>query len=139
MFTSYGILGIGGGAAILIGSRFVDRLDPAWWFDRDFGISIWTIVPTLLVIIGFFLFVAFVVLKAMRRRPMTGVEGLVGAAGEVTVAIGRRGGKIFVHGEYWFAECDFDLPEGTKVTVVKVNGMTLAVVPFESSGSPTHE
>lgn len=138
--TSYGILGIGGGAAVLIGSLLlVDRLDPAWWFDKDFGISIRTIVPTLLVIIAFFLFVAFVVLKAMRRRPMTGAEGLVGTEGEVTAAIGRRGGKIFVHGEYWFAESASDLPEGAKVTVVKVHGMTLAVVPLESSGAATQE
>ena len=126
--TSYGILGIGGGVAIIIGSLLlVDRLDPAWWFDRDFGISIWTIVPTLVVIIGFFFFVAFVVLKAMRRRSITGIEGLIGEVCEVTTAIGRQGGKVHVHGEYWFAECAEDVAAGEKVKVVAVKGMVITV------------
>jgi membrane-bound serine protease (ClpP class) len=126
--TSYGVLGIGGVVAILIGSLLlVDRLDPAFWFDKDYGISVWTIVPTLLVIVGFFLFLAFVVVKAMRRRSITGKEGLVGAAAEVTTAIGRQGGKVFVHGEYWFAEAEADIPAGSKVKVLEVNGMVVKV------------
>jgi membrane-bound serine protease (ClpP class) len=62
-------------------------------------------------------------------KPTTGAEGLVGQVCEVTQTVSRSGGKVFVHGEYWFARSYRELPVGTKVEIERVEGLTLFVVP----------
>jgi membrane-bound serine protease (ClpP class) len=127
--TSFGIPGIGGGVSILIGSLLlVDTLDPAFLFDKEYGISMWTIIPSIVMIAAFFVFVSMVVMKAYRRRSITGVEGMVDEECVVTEAIPQGGsGKVFLHGEYWFAESDLPLQVGARARVVKVGGMTVRV------------
>jgi membrane-bound serine protease (ClpP class) len=126
--TSHGILGIGGGVAVLIGSLLlVDRMNPSYIFDKEYGISMWTIIPTILILTAFFVFVGYVVLRSQRRKSISGQEGLLGEIGDVTMPIGMNSGKVFIHGEYWFAEADEEIPVGVKIRVIEVKGMTLKV------------
>jgi len=126
--TSYMILGIGGAVSLLIGSLLlIDVMDPNFLFDKEYGVSGWTIAPTVLVIIGFFAFIAYVVLKSQRARSVTGSEGMVGVVCTVTAGIGKDGGKVFYGGEYWFAESDEPIESGSKVVIVEVRGMVLKV------------
>ncbi len=115
--TSYGILGIGGVISMLLGS-FMLIDSPAPYLQ----ISLYVIITTVIVAAAFFLFVMGFVIRAHRRKVTTGMEGIVGAEGEV-----RQGGLVFVEGELWRADCDEQLEPGDRVLVVKVHGMRLHV------------
>ena len=40
-------------------------------------------------------------------------------------------GKVFVHGEYWDAVSSASVPEGSRVRVTAVDGLTLRVEPLK--------
>jgi membrane protein implicated in regulation of membrane protease activity len=56
----------------------------------------------------------------------TGVEQLVGSVGEVVEPL-MPVGRIRVLGELWEARAPTELPRGTPVRVLKVDGLTLEV------------
>jgi membrane-bound serine protease (ClpP class) len=60
------------------------------------------------------------------QRVQTGVENLVGSVGEVVEPL-MPSGQIRVLGELWQARAEVELPRGTPVRVVKVEGLTLEV------------
>lgn len=64
--------------------------------------------------------------KAMRRPVTTGVEGMMGAVGQV-IHNGKRTHKVFVKGEIWDAICDEALSVGESVEVIGLKRMELAV------------
>ena len=61
----------------------------------------------------------------------SGAPGLLGEEGEVREAIGPDGGRVLVHGELWSAHAPAPIPEGARVRVVGVRGLTVEVVPVE--------
>jgi membrane-bound serine protease (ClpP class) len=63
-----------------------------------------------------------------RRRPVVGVEALVGARATVVTAC-RPQGHVRVAGELWQARCDAGADPGDAVRVVSVNGLELVVAP----------
>jgi len=71
-------------------------------------------------------FLALVVYRAMKQKPTTGQEGMIGEQGVVISTIEKEG-KVFVHGEIWQAESDEILHKGEKVIVQKVVGLKLRV------------
>ena len=71
--------------------------------------------------------------RRMRRvKVTTGVDNLIGSIGEVTAALAPIG-QIHVLGEIWQARASADVPPGTSVRVVAVNGLVLDVEPVEPS------
>jgi len=71
------------------------------------------------------------ILRALRARPRTGREALVGDVGVVRSSAGPRA-QVFVHGSLWRAEPspvhdDDELHDGDRVVVERVNGLTLRV------------
>jgi membrane-bound serine protease (ClpP class) len=66
------------------------------------------------------------VVRSHRRKAITGEEGLLGEKGEVR-SVTKKGVKVFVHGEYWDAECEDEVVEGDEIQVEKVDGMKLTV------------
>ena len=71
--------------------------------------------------------------RRMRRvKVATGVENLIGAAGEVTTPLAPVG-QIRVLGELWQARASSNIPPGTSVRVVAMNGLILDVEPVEPS------
>ncbi len=120
---SFGILGIGGIIALTLGSLLLfDYRTSDLILDRKI---VYTVVVTLS---AFILVVSYLVVKAHRRKPTLGVEGLVGETAEVRVRLSPAG-KVFVHGEYWYAEGEGDgeFEVGEKVTVAGFEGMCLKV------------
>jgi len=84
------------------------------------------LLPTIILISGFFVAIASLVFRAQLSKPTTGSMGLVGEIGIVKKAL-KPEGKVFVHGELWNARAKEPLDENVKVRVVKVVNLILEV------------
>ncbi|HEX16431.1 MAG TPA: nodulation protein NfeD [Deltaproteobacteria bacterium] len=127
--TSYGLLSIGGVLSILLGSLMLIE-SPAQYLR----LSLSFVLPVVIVTAGFFLFALTMVIRAHRRRPTTGREGLVGRRGEARTALAPEG-LVEVFGELWRAEAtDGEIPAGEAVEVVGVEGMKLKVKKAKKEG-----
>jgi membrane-bound serine protease (ClpP class) len=81
--------------------------------------------------IGAFAVVSRKVLAAHREAPQTGREELIGAEGEVRVAL-EPVGQVFVDGALWRArpgDGQSPIATGTRVRIESVDGLTLIVRP----------
>ena len=76
---------------------------------------------------GIFLFLAYKVYHAMKRKTETGQEGLAGKIGVAKTEITNTAGRVFVHGEWWNAVSDEDIPEGSKVKIESIKNFILKV------------
>ena len=98
----------------------------------DFKLSWRVLLPTLILVSGFFVFVAGLVFRVQISKPRTGSQGLVGEIGLVKKALEPEG-KVFVHGELWNARSEQTIAEGKKVRVINVMNLMLEV---ESADEP---
>jgi membrane-bound serine protease (ClpP class) len=131
--TSYGLLTVGGIAAMTLGSiMLLERAGPL------FKISLAVIIPAVLCTLGFFAFAVSKGILAQKRHAVTGSEGLVGEVGVVHKDLSPSG-KVFLHGEYWNATSRTPIPKGGRVKVVRVQGMMLIVdrADDDASGAST--
>jgi len=119
--ASAGLLTAGGIVAMLIGSIML--IDSPLPFMK---ISLKVIVPSVIFTALFFLFAVGLGLRAQRRKVSTGTAGLTGEIGVARTAIHDEG-SVFVHGEYWNAYSAEEIPSGSSVVVVAVEGMRLKV------------
>ncbi len=115
--TSYGILSIGGLISLILGSIML---------FEDVGVSLKLMLPTILLVGGFFVVVAGLAFRAYRAKPRSGANGLLGEVGVVKELIDPEG-LVFVHGEYWRAEAKEKLEPGEKVKVEGLHGLVLRV------------
>jgi membrane-bound serine protease (ClpP class) len=93
--------------------------------------SPWNLVGFLVALVLFALEVAYWQRRVRGRKVQTGVENLVGSVGEVTEPLAPIG-QVRVLGELWQARAPSEVPRGTPVRVVKVEGLTLGVEPVEN-------
>jgi membrane-bound serine protease (ClpP class) len=124
--VSYGLLTLGGVVCLVFGSAFlVDGPVP------ELRIPYTVILPmslTMALLVGV---AVFMTRQAMRTKVRTGVEGLVGESGVVSEALAPEG-KIQAHGEIWNSvSLAGDLAVGTRVSIVRVDEMTLFVEPLK--------
>ena len=122
--TSYGLLAIGGVVAMLLGSMMLIKTDVEF-----LQISWSVILPVVALTAAFSLFMVGMGVRAMRRRPATGREEMVGLVGIVQTALTPHG-QLAVHGELWEAISDRPLQPGDKAEVVRVEGLRLYVKPL---------
>ena len=115
--TSYGVLSIGGLVSLTLGSIML---------FEDAKVSLKLVMPTIVLMGGFFVVVSTLAFKAYRSRPRTGLEGLIGEVGLVKERIDREG-LIFVHGEYWRATSREKIEPEEKVEVEAADGLVLKV------------
>jgi membrane-bound serine protease (ClpP class) len=129
--TSHGVLAVGGIVALALGSLMLYDAP-----EVGFRVSWRVLVPTVAVTAGFFLFALTLGVSALRRRPLLDGAGLVGRA---AVARGplMPEGTVAVAGELWRAVADRPLPDGVRVRVVDVQGLTLRVVAEDAPGGGT--
>ncbi|MCH8091606.1 MAG: nodulation protein NfeD [Proteobacteria bacterium] len=120
---SFGILGIGGVIAFVIGSVFlIDTEVP------DYSIS-WPLIAVAAATSGaFFMFVVAMALKARKRPVVSGREELLGSTGRVIDWTDRKG-TIRVHGEAWQASAAAGFEPGARVHIAGIEGLTLLVEP----------
>ena len=111
---SFGILGVGGVIAMVIGSlMLIDSPVP------ELQPSLHLIIPLAVGLSLIFLFLLFLVVRAHSKKAYTGKEGLVGESGTAQTDIAPEG-KVFVHGELWNAEAAEPIARGSKVRVTRV-------------------
>jgi membrane-bound serine protease (ClpP class) len=123
--TSYGMLSIAGIITLVLGSLMLYKKG-----SPGMSVSWQVLLPTIMLISGFFVFVAGLVFKSQRSKSKIGAEGLVGEIGVVKKKISPEG-KVFVHGELWNAVSDVPIHLGTKVQVVNVENLVIKVKPAE--------
>jgi len=115
--TSYGVLSIGGLVSLTLGSIML---------FEDVKVSLKLLMPTIVLMGGFFVVVSTLAFKAYRSRSRSGLEGLIGEVGLVKERIDREG-LIFVHGEYWRATSREKIEPEEKVEVEAADGLVLKV------------
>ncbi len=120
--TSFGALTIGGVISMTLGSIMLFR-SPGPFLK----LSLYTILPAVLVTALFFTVVIGLAYKAYRRRPSTGSEGLLGLEGTATTGVTAKEGMVKVHGELWRATSDEPIEKGQKIRVEAVDGLKLKV------------
>jgi membrane-bound serine protease (ClpP class) len=120
--TSYGALTIGGIIAMVLGSLML--FEDAGPFVK---LSIYTILPAVVVTALFFTVVIGLAWKAFRSKPTTGREGLVGLEGTAATEVTPAGGTVKVHGEIWSAVSEEPIQPDEKVVVESVEGLKLKV------------
>ncbi len=125
--SSYGLLSVAGFVSLLLGSLMLFK-----GTGPDTKLSLSVLLPTLILISGFFAFVAGLVFRAQISKPRTGTKGLVGEIGIVKKALTPEG-KVFVHGELWNARARKEIGENVKVRVVNVENLMLEVEPQEET------
>ncbi len=101
-------------------------------FQSDSGLELLTLSWQVIVVVVvmttlFFVFAIGMGIRAQRKKPTTGVQGIVGEQGVAITAL-DPGGEVRVHGEIWNAVALHPpLPAGSRVTVVAVDNLTLTV------------
>lgn len=125
---SFGVVGIGGLVSFVIGSLLLfDTPEGALQVDRGLIAGAGLALATVSFGIG------WLIVRAQRRRPAVGAEGMIGEVGQVRrVDASGRHAKVFVHGEYWDADVDGAVAEGDAVEVTAVDGLRVRVRPHGS-------
>lgn len=119
-----GPLTIGGIVSMLIGSAILFDASAAPYLRVPWGV----IIPVVSFIGAFFLFIAWMTVKAMKKKPTTGKKGLIGetATAKSNFSSGKVG-SVFVHGEFWDAVSEDDIVKDEEVTIISLEGLKLFV------------
>ncbi|HEV09086.1 MAG TPA: nodulation protein NfeD [Sulfurihydrogenibium azorense] len=120
---TFGGLALAGALSIFLGSLILLPSDSPFG-DLSFGI----ILLVVLFSSGFFLTVSYLSLKVHKQKPKTGVEAMIGDTAEAITDIDKKGGKVMYYGEIWNAYSEHKIKAGSKVKIVKVEGLKLKVV-----------
>lgn len=124
---SFGMLGIGGVIAFVIGSIILMDTDAP-----GFGIDISVIATFAVTSVIFLVFVVGMAMKARRRPVVSGMEELLGSEALVIEDFEQKG-RVNIHSENWNALCDTPLRKGQFVKVIGIDGLTLQVEALDIS------
>ena len=119
---SYGLLTIGGIVSLVLGSIMLFKSPLPFLRVSWKVIAVATLTTAL-----FFLFAVGMGIRAQRRKPTTGREGLVGEQGEAIEHFRKGVGQVLVHGEIWKATSKDTIRKGDIIKVVGVDGLHIRV------------
>lgn len=129
---SYGLLTIGGIVSMVLGATML--------FDApipEMKITFKVIGLMAALVAATMTFLLMLVISLHRKKPVTGLQGLLQEIGTAQTDIDPAG-QVFVHGEIWEAVSPLRINKGEKVKILSVNGLTLRVEKLpvqENSGS----
>jgi membrane-bound serine protease (ClpP class) len=127
--SSFGILGLGGLIAFVVGSIFlIDSQSPNYQIAWEI-ITLMTVVSAL-----FFLCLINLAVKSQRKKVVTGNTAFIGTEG-VVIAVSNEELVVRVLGELWKAKTESSLGNneikvGDSVRVDKIEGLLLTVSPL---------
>lgn len=116
-------------AALIVGSvfLFVDA-------EGKPAVNIWLALVTSLIAIGLLWFIGIKGIEAIGRRPDFDLERLNEVVGEAKTDVFREG-SVYIGGEEWSAWSQKEIPAGSRVRVVKREGLILQVEQVKEEGS----
>ncbi len=119
--VSYGMLSIGGVVSLFLGSMMLFETGEPYLKLSMSLVLAFTLTTALFIVVGLTL-----VIRSHRKKPTTGIEGMVGERGIASTDI-HITGKVKVHGEIWSASSSEPLKAGDPVIVLGVERMILKV------------
>ena len=84
------------------------------------------IIAATVITTAFFAFGVSMVVRAQKKRPLTGQEGMIGEFGEAISDISPVG-QVMVQGEIWKAKSRDAIQKGEEIKVVAIEGLKLFV------------
>ena len=122
--VSHGALSIGGIISLFLGSMMLIDTESVL---ESLEISMELIILIVVLTASFFLFAISLGIKAQRRKPATGPEGIIGEIGRTLTKLSPSG-EITVHGEFWKAESlEGEIKKGESVEVIDISNLKLKV------------
>ena len=126
---SFGILGIGGVAAVVFGSIIL----------MDTDVPGMAVNPGLVAAMGLasalaFFAVIYLAARSHRNPRVSGTEALVGREAESIADFADGDGRVHIEGEDWTARSDEPIGRDDRVEVLAVEGLTLKVRPLRDKG-----
>lgn len=126
--TSYGLLTAGGIVSLVLGSLMLFE-SPLPFLRVSWEVIAAATITTAL----FFLIAIGFAIRAQRRKPATGREGLVGEIGEAADTFKKGRGQVMVHGEFWQAVSSDSIKAGDAIRVTGVDGLKIEVEKVEKT------
>jgi membrane-bound serine protease (ClpP class) len=121
---SHGILTAGGVISLVMGSLMLINNDSS----LDAANISWEVIALVTILtLLFFSFAIGLGIKAQRRKPVTGPQGIINEIGEAVTEV-DNGGMVKVHGELWKAESiEGNIPVGAKIVVTGISNLKLTI------------
>lgn len=119
--TSHGVLAAGGIVAMVLGALILVR--SPWPAAR---IHLATALSVALPLAGITIILLRFAIAAKRRKAVTGEAGMIGLVGVAHTDLDPAG-KVMVRGELWEARAAERIPQGGRVRVREIEGLTLVV------------
>jgi membrane-bound serine protease (ClpP class) len=127
MVPSFGVLGIGGIVALVVGAVMITTELPG--VRVHYGVIAATAVAMAAIVLG----LGRLAMHAHRLAPATGLTALIGEHGRaLTDMPAREAGQVGVHGEIWRAISERPIVRGGPIRVTGVEGLTLSVEPVDT-------
>lgn len=127
MNSTHGTLALGGVISLILGSFL---LFPSRSHGAEWAASWFLIAFMILITVAFFALVVQAVIKALKKKSVSGVESIVGLNGVAKTHI-RETGVVNVGGEEWQAYSDEAIKERDVIQVLAVEGLKLKVKKVE--------
>ena len=122
---SFGVLGIGGFIAFIMGSIILFDIE-----GSNVSISLPLIVSVAVLTAGFFLVAMRLIINSQRKPVVSGAEQMLGSVGDALEDFDGTG-HIHIHGETWQAESSVPVMQGDKVQVKQISGLKLMIEPLK--------
>ncbi len=117
----FGVLGIGGLAAMVLGMLIlIDSPDPA------VRITLFTALALALPFAAILLILLIALVRSLKQKAATGDQGMIGLIGIADSDISQRG-RVKIRGEYWNAHSSSPISAGKSVRVLAVENLALKV------------
>lgn len=131
---SFGVLGIGGIIAVVAGSIMVTDDLPG------VRVSYRVIIPMAIAMAIIVLGLGRLAVGVQRLVPVTGAAAMVGRTGATLTAMTPGvTGQVRLHGEIWRASSAMPISPDTRIRVLGVSGLTLAVEPLEAASAKEND
>lgn len=121
MIQGFGILGIAGVVCLALGGIMLVDLP-----EEGLQVDPYLAVSTAVAFGAISLLLMSLAVRALRRKTVTGSEGLVGLHGKALSDLDPRG-KVFLRGEYWNGVSDQPIAKDSRVVCTGMNGLDLQV------------
>ncbi len=121
---TFGLLGIAGIISLLSGGHFIIEQGGIFGIELGWGFFIGLAIACALPLF----FASFVVARNYKKKPVAGVEAMVGHDAKIIEWSGKTG-RVHVQGELWAAHSEHDnsFAEGDTVTISGLRDMSLQI------------